>query len=425
MNVLVSILSAHILSMLGFSSYAVSLLALKDLWALSNTESGLVASAFFLGYMACVSMWTAMTDRRDAQIVYVWGCLLSSAGSLGFALFADDFYSALVFQLVLGAGVSATYMPGLRILSELTDPGPRQSRWVSFYTAFFGVGVAASLMMSGLVSETLGWRYSFGLAAVGPFGALILMHWVRVRALRGGDAAACAAGIARFQGLPLGQAPSYRALLHQIFPISGWRRALQDKPVKGYTLGYAVHCLELLGTRSWTVAFLSFSISLQAGAVPLTAATMAALINLISTPASILGNELALKIGRRAWIVIVMASGSVMGVVMSFCVGAPWWLLLTLVALHSMLIMADSATLTAGLIASVPPEVKGAAMGLYSLLGFGAGAVGPALFGAALDIAGGASQPLAWAAAFLSIGLGCLAYPFIDRQIFQSSPFRN
>jgi len=113
------------------------------------------------------------------------------------------------------------------------------------------------------------------------------------------------------------------------------------------------------------------------------------------------------------------------GILMSLLAGSPWWLVLILVGLQSMLIMADSATLTAGLVASAPKEVKGAAMGLYSLLGFGAGAVGPAVFGAALDIAGGGASIYAWAAAFLAIGLGCLAFPFIDRRLFGSSPFQK
>jgi MFS-type transporter involved in bile tolerance (Atg22 family) len=63
-------------------------------------------------------------------------------------------------------------------------------------------------------------------------------------------------------------------------------------------------------------------------------------------------------------------------------------------------------------------------MGFYSLVGFGAGAVGPAIFGLALDLSGGATEPIAWAAGFLALGLGCLAYPFIDRRLFGSSPFK-
>ena len=119
--------------MLGFSSYAVTLLELKALWSLSNTVAGFIASGFFLGYMACVSMWNAMTDRRDARQVYVAGGLVTACGSLGFAALADGPVSAFLFQLLLGAGVSATYMPGLRILSERLS-GRTQARFVSFYT---------------------------------------------------------------------------------------------------------------------------------------------------------------------------------------------------------------------------------------------------------------------------------------------------
>jgi MFS family permease len=173
------------------------------------------------------------------------------------------------------------------------------------------------------------------------------------------------------------------------------------------------------------VAFLSFAIASQSSLPLWSAATLAALVNLVSVPSSILGNELAMRFGRRVWIILVMASGSLMGVLMSLMVGLPWWMVTMAVGLHSILIMADSASLTAGLVSSVPSHVKGAAFGFYSLLGFGAGAVGPALFGLALDLAGGQQLPSAWALAFLVTGLGCLAYPFIDRRLFGTSPFHR
>ena len=50
-------------------------------------------------------------------------------------------------------------------------------------------------------------------------------------------------------------------------------------------------------------------------------------------------------------------------------------------------------TLTAGLVAAAPPELRGAAMGLYSLVGFAGGMLGPVVFGAALDAAGGRRRP--------------------------------
>ena len=54
-------------------------------------------------------------------------------------------------------------------------------------------------------------------------------------------------------------------------------------------------------------------------------------------------------------------------------------------------------------------------MGLYSLLGFGGGLLGPMVFGAALDAAGGAGSPIAWVVAYAAIGAGCLAAPLVAR----------
>jgi MFS family permease len=414
MKPLVLVLSAHVFSMLGFSSYAVSLVSLKELWVLSNTEAGAIASGFFIGYMLAVPMWTAMTDRRDARQVYAMGCLASAAASLGFGLSAQGFVSGLAWQMLLGAGVAATYMPGLRILT-LIFTGKEQSRGVSFYTAFFGVGAALSLLLSGLALQALGWQWAMGLPALGPLLALLLMRLAAPDSIWS-------------QTLPspsMAKVSSSGLHWQMLFPISAWRRACQSRAVVGYAFGYGVHCMELFGSRAWTVAFLVFAMAQPgSGHWPFTAAAIAAFVNLISVPSSIVGNEIALRLGRQPWIRGVMVATTLFSLVLSLSAGFgfAWWVTVICLGIYSMLTMADSATLTAGFVQAAPEEVKGAAMGLYSLLGFGAGAVGPAVFGAVLDLAGGATQPPAWALAYLAIGLGCLVYPFIQRRLFAAQP---
>jgi MFS family permease len=75
--------------------------------------------------------------------------------------------------------------------------------------------------------------------------------------------------------------------------------------------------------------------------------------------------------------------------------------------------MADSAALTAGTVAAATHDRRGATMALHSLLGFGAGVVGPAVSGLALDAGGGPDSPGAWIAAFVVLGLGGLLGPAI------------
>jgi MFS family permease len=381
--------------MLGFSTYAALLPDLRDLWRLSNVQAGVIGGTFFAGYIATVSLWTALTDRVDARRIYVLGSLLACAGSAGFALFAQGFASAVLFQAVLGVGIAATYMPGLRLLSDRAT-GPSQSRSIAFYTSFFGIGTALSLAIAGFVAPAWGWQMAFGVSAAGPLLAGVLV-FVMIERISPGE-------------------KEMRFSLQTLFPVAAWRRVLADRASAGYTLGYAAHCLELFGSRAWMVAFLAYAASLHGGdSFPWPAAVIAAAVNLLAVPASILGNEVALRIGRRRWILLVMAASGSGGIVLGL--GAPWhWaVVLGLLVVYSMLVMAESGTLTAGLVAAAPAPLRGAAMGLYSLLGFGGGMLGPVIFGAALDAAGGAQSPGAWVVAYAAIGAGCLAAPVMAR----------
>jgi len=201
-----------------------------------------------------------------------------------------------------------------------------------------------------------------------------------------------------------------------LFPLAAWRKLLANRAAAGYILGYGVHCLELFGSRGWMVAFLSFAAGLGAsGGAPWGPAAIAAAVNLAAVPASIFGNEMALRVGRRRWVLIVMTASPLAGIGLAFCAPLHWAILAAVLTMYAMLVMAESATLTAGLIAAAPVELRGAAMGLYSLVGFGGGMLGPAVFGAALDLAGGQASLAAWVCGYAAIGAGCLAAPLVSR----------
>ncbi len=383
--------------MLGFATFAALLPELRDLWELSNAEAGMVASAFFAGYVATVSYWTALTDRTDGRRVYLTGALLATAGGLGFGLAADGLASGMLFHALLGAGVAGTYMPGLRLLSDRTS-GPSQSRYIAFYTSFFGIGTAISLALAGLLAPAWGWRSAFAVSAVGPLAAGILVFVLVEKAK-----------VLEKQKTPFS--------LATLFPVSAWRKVLADRAAAGYTLGYVAHCIELFGSRGWMVAFLAYSAGLQAAgqAFPWNFAAIAALVNLLAVPASIFGNEIALRIGRRQWIQIAMFGSGACGIALAFAGSLHWGIVILLLTVYSMLVMAKSATLTAGLVAAAPAELRGAALGLYSLAGFSGGMLGPSLFGLALDLGGGKQSIHSWAWGYAAIGAGCLAAPLVVR----------
>ncbi len=387
---------AQTCALLGFACYAVVLTTLQDEWHLSNLQSGLIASAFFLGYMLMVPLATALTDRLDAKKVYLVGGLSATFGLLGMGLFAYNFWTALVFMALNGAGLAGTYMPGLKILSDRIKTG-ELTRHIAFYTAFFGIGTGFSYLCSGWILDALGWRYVFGLIALGPLTAfLIVLLFIPALTHE------------KWQG-PI------QIRLRDIFPVDKWRLVLEDKTASGFIFGYTAHSLELFASRSWIVAFFGFCAITSGESFLITATTLAGLINFFGVPSSIIGNEIALKIGRQKWICFVMLSSAVFGVALALSTGQSWWLIIALAVGHTIFIMADSATLTAGLVVSAQENIKGAAMGLHSLMGFGGGLLGPAIFGFILDLTGSRASQISWVWAYAAVVIWGVLFVIYER----------
>ena len=390
-------LMAQTCALLGFACYAVVLAPLQEEWHLSNLESGLIASAFFFGYMLAVPLATALTDRVDARKVYLVGGISATSGLLGMALLANNFWTALLFMSINGAGLAGTYMPGLKILSDRIQSG-ELTRHIAFYTAFFGIGTGFSYLCSGWILSALGWHYVFGIIALGPFTAFLIVLL-------------CIPPLAheKWKG-PI------RIRLHDIFPVDKWKLVLMDKKASGFIFGYTAHSLELFASRSWIVAFFAFCSAASGETFFLTATALAGVINFFGVPSSILGNEIALRVGRQKWVCIVMLTSAVMGIALAASTGYSWWLIVALAIGHAIFIMADSSTLTAGLVISAQENIKGAAMGLHSLMGFGGGLMGPAIFGFVLDVAGSRSSSTAWVWAYAAVVIWGVLFVIYERR---------
>jgi len=375
--------------MTGFAAYPAFLPLLRTVWHFSDTQAGFVGGAFFFGYMLAVPLLSGWTDRLDARGVFVGSCVMAAAGTAGFALCAQGLMTAALFQALTGAGLAGTYMPGLKALTDRVA-GPQQARYIAFYTSTFGIGTSISLLSAGWLGDNLPWQQAIALMALGPLlsGAIVL------------------------SGLPARQPDGFHH-------ASWWPRfgpVLAQREIRPFLFGYAAHCWELFGLRSWMVAFITFAyLASQAQQTWLSPTEAAALINLLGLPASILGNEAAGRIGRKRWIGFIMAASGVLCWLAGFAATWPWWLMLCALSVYFATVMADSAALTAGLVAATPLAQRGAAMALYSLLGFGAGFVAPLIFGATLDLAGGHTSRWAWCVAYGSLGVGCLVWAMTIR----------
>jgi MFS family permease len=377
---------AETLSMTGFAAYTTLLPALQSEWGLSNSEAGLISGIYFAGYVAATPILTSLTDRVDSRRIYLAACLVSCLAAAGFALFADGLLSALVFQFLIGAGLGGSYMPGLKMLADQLE-GPAQSRAVGFYTASFGIGSSLSIFICGLIGAAYGWQWAFAYGAVGPVVAALLVDLLVPR------------GRTRTAGHP---APA----------LLDFRPVLRNRKTLPYIAGYAAHNYELFGQRSWMVAFLVFTASLQPADAPMLigAATLAAAINMLGPVMSVSGNELAIRFGRTRVIFTFMTASGIAACVLGYTAALPWVLVFLIMCVHYGLMLGDSAALTSGVVAAANPDERGQTMAIYSFLGFSSAFLAPLVFGVVLDLGGGNRSITAWGLAFASIGIfGVLA----------------
>jgi len=383
--------TAEVLGMAAFATFPALIPVFHAEWRLSNTEAGWIGGVYFAGYLVAVPVLVSLTDRVDPRRIYLAAMAISAMSAVGFAVAADGVASASLWRGLQGVGLAGTYMPGLKALTDAV-PQRVQSRAVAFYTSSFGIGSSLSFVIAGEIEALLDWRWAFGLSAIGPAAAIVL-----------------ALVILRPKPPVTDSVPSTRLL--DFRPVFRNRRAI------AFTLGYCVHNWELFGYRTWIVAFLVYAQSQQpAGTLGLawSATMLAALVNLAGLPASVLGNEAAHRFGRRPVLIAVMTASAVAGTAFGFS-GAtlPFVLVVTLAFVYGFTVIGDSATLTAGVVASADPRYRGATMAVHSMIGFIGSFLGPLAFGAVLDGAGGEDSGLAWGIAFASLGAVILIGPVL------------
>jgi len=352
-------------------------------WGLTNTAAGWINGVFFAGYAITSPILVGLTDRIDARRIYLPSALLAALSLFLFGWFAEGTWTAAALRLLAGIGLAGTYMPGLRALSDNVT-GPGQSRHIVFYTASYGIGTALSVYFAGLLLPLTGWRLGAELLALGPIGALLIFTAIVP------------------PRTPLGSTAGLR------FSRDDLKAVLANRPAVGYMLGYGVHCWELFGYRSWLVAFLAYSLSLQPGFIsPLSPQNIAMLILLIGVPASIVGNEGAMKWGRHRALAAYMIGSGILGCVIGFTAALDYYLVIALCLLYGMTNLFDSGALTAGLVAESPERQRGLTLAAYSFTGFGMAFLAPLAFGAILDAAGRGIA--AWGLAFAALGIVCMS----------------
>lgn len=374
--------TALVLSLLGFMTPAAALGEIGRDWSLSNSEAGWLGGALFVGYIASVPLLTAYTDRVDPRRIYLVCAAVGAAGNFGFGFVAEGLWTGVAFRVLTGVGLAGTYMPGLKALADLLPPGRLQQRGATYYTAVFGLGSGFSILMGGLFSDWLDWRWAFFAAGCGSLGALLVVGAV-------------------LRPRSPGPGPEERGAVLDFRPVFRNREAMS------YILSFLGIAWEVFTSRIWLVSLFVF-LAARDGQIWLGAAVWATLVALVGPPTAMALGELALRHDRRKVLIYAAAASFALVAVIAVAIGARYEMLLAMCLLFGMVSYGRGSATVAGVISAADPSRRGATLAVQAFIGFSGGIFGPYAFGVALDAAGGTGEAGAWTAALAVMAFGSL-----------------
>ena len=198
---------------------------------------------------------------------------------------------------------------------------------------------------------------------------------------------------------------------------------LKNKPALLSMLAYTFHCWELLGMWAWLPAYLAAAALTAAGPdeARATAVGVGVLLSgftyLTSMLGSLIGGTLSDRWGRTLTTLLFSCLSLVFSFTFGWMLGWSLAILFIIAACYNLASIADSSIYSTALTELVEPQHIGAAYAVRSVMGFGAGAVSPWIFGLVMDMVHGApwsSERLAWGLAWTSLGLGALPSPLMN-----------
>jgi MFS family permease len=374
-----------------FTAWSAVLPLLRTDWQMAAWQAGMVQSGYHVGFLVSLFAVGFLSDRYGARRIYLTTGIAAVVSGLLFAVFADGFTSALLLYALTGLCSGGSYTPGLAIVAQRMPE--RRGLALGFYLAAASLGYAGGLLIASAMIPLAGWRGGFVVTALFPLLGLLL-GW---RSLRGVPNIVHA--------MPDGH--SQRAALLEV-----WR----NKPAMLSIWGYTFHAWELLGLWAWLPAFLAAA-AIAGGtggaAAASMGATLSALTYLAAVVGSVLGGSLSDRHGRTAVTLLMAIASLACSFSFGWMVGAPMLLLVAVAVFYNVTGVADSSIHSTTLTELTDPRYLGAAYSLRSVLGFGAGAISPWVFGLVLDWGRGGTLPdqLIWGLAWSTLGLGGLLGP--------------
>jgi MFS family permease len=372
-----------------FTAYAAVLPLVRAEWGMSAAQAATVQSAWHLGYLVSLFAVGLLADRHGPRRTYLVASVFAAGAAYAFA-YSRGYGSALVLYGLAGLCSGGSYTPGLAVIAQHAAPDVR-GRAMGWFLGASSLGYAAELGGVALLSATGSWRAGMQLAA-GAAALGVVFGWIALRALR--------------DPTPEDARP--------VHPGQMLVETVRDRAAMACNWAYTFHCWELFALWTWLPSFLAAAgrgtASRSGGSWGI---ALAGLAHVLGATGSIVGGTASDRWGRTRVMLLLTGLSLTCSFTFGWLWAGPFWLLALAAAVYNLCAIADSSVYSTALAEAVPPERLGTAYSVRSVMGFGAGAISPVVFGAALDFGRGqfGTSTYAWVLAWSSAGVGALLGP--------------
>lgn len=143
---------------------------------LGGTESGYtwVMVSTLLALTATTPIWGKLADLFNKKLLVQIALLVYTAGSV-FAGFATSMEMLISARVVQGIGVGGLTALVQIVIASIVSPRER-GRYAGYLGAVFAVATVSGPLIGGLVVDTLGWRWCFGVAVPFAVAAFVVLQ---------------------------------------------------------------------------------------------------------------------------------------------------------------------------------------------------------------------------------------------------------
>lgn len=392
MNRMLCLCIGRVGTCMGTMAFAGALPVLSSVWAMDAKTAGGIQTAFNLANALALFVAAYVSDRFGARRVYLV-CIWSGAVAIAiFALFATSAASALPLIVLVGLTQGGAYAPAMILAADMSSPSSR-GHAMGLVLASGSLGYMLGIVFALWGATVHGAWMGLGICAVGGFLGAAVGHL----GLKGEAKAS-------FRAAP-------KPLVPEGAPAANWRAGLGPASCCLF-IGYVAHCWELLGNFAWTPSLLAAALRPLGFGAMTTGLMIGATIHLSGMAATYLIAALSDRWRRTHVLIAVAGAGALCSMLMGM--SAQWGPVCTvaIAAVGSFFIFGDSGVLTAAMTEAVPSERLGRIMAVRSIMGFGAGALAPMIFGAVFDATG----RWEWAYGVLALGGGIALFAAIALQ---------